>query len=313
MSVRKKTEELISEDPSLSSSLERLLEIEESEGEILWSDVNSEITSGQWGRLIERGVLTEADDGEGFVISDTEAVEDVVHGGSSTSTSLTGSGDSGGDGVDTSWSTVDKAVAAVGAFFIFFGYSNATVQDAIGSTLNGVFAPLHTSLGLPYYIIILILATLTGLYSSFLQMYLMDWDWVNKKQEELKEIQSEMKEAQMGGDDAQQAQLQEEQKEMFSEQMDIMKMQFRPSIWIMVITIPIFIWLYWNFTSRTGQPMILETAGEMPTINTPFTDGAIEFNSTLIGPVQAWLGWYILCSFGLGQIMRKVLGVNPST
>ncbi|MDY7082803.1 MAG: EMC3/TMCO1 family protein, partial [Halobacteria archaeon] len=96
------------------------------------------------------------------------------------------------------------------------------------------------------------------------------------------------------------------------------KMQFKPSVWIMVITIPLFIWMYWNFTKRGGvPPAILDTVGTMPTIQMPFiSSGSIRFNQRVIPYIpigQAWFVWYILCSFGFGQIMRKVLGVNPST
>lgn len=310
--AKRKTRELIEEDPELEPVLETLLEIQDGEGSVEWKDIRGDATSGQWGRLIEKGVLEDAD-GEGFRIADTEGVRNVLgleHEPVATDVPEV-------EDVDTGWSYLDKAAALVGAFFIVFGYRDPEVQAAIGEFLDTFILPLH-SVGLPYYLVILFLATLTGLYSSYLQLYLMDWDWISAQQDKIQSIQSELKEAQLGDDDARQKELQDEQREVMGEQMKMFKMQFKPSVWIMVITIPIFIWMYWNFTTRGGNPpAILDTLGAMPQIQMPFVgESTMSFDQRVLPYIpigQAWFVWYILCSFGFGQIMRKVLGVNPST
>jgi uncharacterized membrane protein (DUF106 family) len=313
--ARRKTSELLDEDPDLEEVLERIVAIDDEEGEVTWSDIKDVASSGQWGRLLEKDVLVEAADGDGFELADPDGVREIL-----------GIGGGGGEGgvdvdvdveqedLDTSWTVYDKAAALVGLFLIVFGYRDAAIQSVIGGAINVVVLPLHDAAGMPFYLIVLALATFTGLYSSYLQRYMMDWDWINAQQEKVKAIQSELKEAQMGDDDDRQEALQEEQKEVMAEQMKMFKMQFRPSVWIMVITIPIFIWMFWTFGGRANIESHLP-GGTMPTMHMPFV-GAVPFDQQVIGFLpfgQAWFVWYILCSFGFGQVMRKVLGVNPTT
>ena len=180
--------------------------------------------------------------------------------------------------------------------------------------IGTVVSPVHDGLGIPYYLIILVFAVLTGVYSSYLQLYLMDWDWVSAQQEKVKQIQSQLKEAQMSDNEEREEELREEQMGVMSEQLKMFKMQFRPSVWILVFTIPIFLWLFWTFSTRFGGEPHL--AGEaMPTVVFPFLGPRLFKESVFSTPslLEGWLFWYILCSFGFGQVMRKVLGVNPTT
>jgi uncharacterized membrane protein (DUF106 family) len=312
--TRRKAETLIEEDAEMEGVLKRVLELQDEKGVVEWSDLRDDASSGQWGRLIEKGVLVDAD-GEGFVVEDEDDLRDLLglsSGGSDVS-SITDT-DIEVEDVDTSWSIYDKGAALVGLFLIIFGYRNADIQAAIGGVIGSVVSPIHDGLGVPYYLIILTFAVLTGVYSSYLQLYLMDWDWVKAQQAKVKEIQSQLKEAQMSDDDAREEELREEQMGVMSEQMKMFKMQFRPSVWILVFTIPIFLWLFWTFSTRFGGEPHL--AGEtMPTIIMPFI-GSVEFSESVFSTpsfLEGWLFWYILCSFGFGQVMRKVLGVNPTT
>jgi uncharacterized membrane protein (DUF106 family) len=311
--TRRKAETLIEEDAEMEGVLKRVLELQEENGVVEWSDLREDASSGQWGRLIEKGVLV--DDGEGFVVEDEDDLRDLLglSSGDSDVSSITDT-DVEVEDIDTSWSIYDKAAALVGLFLILFGYRNADIQAAIGGVIGSVVSPIHDGLGVPYYLIILTFAVLTGVYSSYLQLYLMDWDWVKAQQAKVKEIQSQLKEAQMSDDDEREEELREEQMGVMSEQMKMFKMQFRPSVWILVFTIPIFLWLFWTFSTRFGGEPHL--AGEtMPTIVFPFR-GAVEFSESVFdfpAFLEGWLFWYILCSFGFGQVMRKVLGVNPTS
>ncbi|MFP4174839.1 MAG: DUF106 domain-containing protein [Halobacteriales archaeon] len=312
--TRRKAEKLIEEDAEMEGVLKRVLKLQDEKGVVEWGDLRDDASSGQWGRLIEKGVLVDAD-GEGFVVEDESDLRDLLgmSSGDSDVSSITDT-DVEVEDIDTSWSVYDKMAALVGLFLILFGYRNADIQGAIGGVIGTVVSPIHDGLGVPYYLIILVFAVLTGVYSSYLQLYLMDWDWVSAQQEKVKQIQSQLKEAQMSDDEAREEELREEQMGVMSEQMKMFKMQFRPSVWILVFTIPIFLWLFWTFSTRFGGEPHL--AGEtMPTIIMPFL-GSIEFSESVFNfPafLEGWLFWYILCSFGFGQVMRKVLGVNPTT
>ncbi len=314
MNVRTKVENLLDEDPELAEVLESVARVENAEGEVRWADVRDDASSGQWGRLIEKGVLEESG-GEGFVLEDLEAVEDVLGidaEAKSAVDDVIAEYEDEQEDIDTSWSIYDKVVALFGVFLIVFGYRDEDIQAVFGELIGTVVMPLHDSLGLPLYLVVLVLAMLTGLYSSYLQLYLMDWDWIKIQQQKVKKIQSELKEAQMSGDESRKEELQDEQMEAMGEQMKMFKMQFRPSVWILVFTLPIFLWMFWTFSTRFGGTPHIDP---MPVLEMPFV-GEREFSESVFswpGFLEGWLLWYILCSFGFGQILRKALGVNPTS
>jgi len=310
----RKAKNLIEEDSEMESVLERVLEVQDEEGAVEWGDLRDDATSGQWGRLIEKGVLVDAEAGDGFVVEDEDDLRDFLGIGTDAESDASSvvESDVEVEDVDTSWSIYDKGVALVGVFLIVFGYRDEDIQAAIGGFIDIFVSPLHNGAGIPYYLIILVFAVLTGLYSSYLQLYLMDWDWVKAQQAKVKDIQSQLKEAKMEDDEEKEEELQEEQMNVMSEQMKMFKMQFRPSVWILVFTLPIFLWLFWTFSTRFGGTPHIDT---MPSIIMPFF-GELDFSESVFSTpafLEGWLFWYILCSFGFGQIMRKVLGVNPTT
>lgn len=61
----------------------------------------------------------------------------------------------------------------------------------------------------------------------------------------MKDIQQRQKDAKERGDDAELEKIQEEQMEAMGDQMGMFKEQFRPMVWIMFLTIPVFLWMYW--------------------------------------------------------------------
>ena len=97
---------------------------------------------------------------------------------------------------------------------------------------------------LPFHVVLFILAAITGLYASLIQKYTMDWDFLRNQQEKMKRVQRQMKEAQLSGDQSRQQQLQNEQMKMVSEQGKMMQMQFKPMLYIGIVSIPLFMWAY---------------------------------------------------------------------
>jgi len=316
--VKSKVKRLVDEEKDIEDVLEHILGVQDRKGVVNWADVSDDATSGQWGRLIEKGVLVDAEGGNGFVVDDADEVRELlgIEAGEEESSLSIGEDIPEVEDVDTSWSIYDKIAGGFGLAVILFGYRNENFRELVGGAINTVILPLNESLGVPYYIIIMLFAVLTGMYSSYLQLYLMDWDWVKAQQKKVKAIQSELKEAQTENDDTREEELREEQMGVMSEQLKMFKMQFRPSVWIMSMTIPIFLWLLWSFSNRLGGSPHIE---EMPEIVMPFVGKAgeaIALNTQVIGLAsffEAWLVWYIICSFGFGQVMRKALGVNPTS
>ena len=59
---------------------------------------------------------------------------------------------------------------------MMFSYSIPWLRETVGSAIDKVFGPLITQYGVPFFILIVILSTLTGLYSSLIQKYTIDYE-----------------------------------------------------------------------------------------------------------------------------------------
>jgi uncharacterized membrane protein (DUF106 family) len=284
-----KVDELAEEGESMTDALAAVLEVADEQGTVTWSDVSEDLTTGQWGRLIETGLLVDAD-GEGFVVDDPEGVREAL-----------GEADPASDEeADGSWTTYDKA-AGVGALGIMIGYLDPNIRAVIGSTLDVLLGPLSSAL--PFYMMILVLAVLTGLWSTILQDNLMNMDIMSDYQEKNKELRERRKQAKERGDDEALQEIQKEQMAMMSENAGMFKAQFRPMVWIMLLTIPVFLWMYW---------MILDVGvGQGTVIVMPLIGEVTDWNAG-VGPMPAWIIWYFVCSMGFAQIMRKALNVRTS-
>ena len=298
--IEKRVREL-ADEPDMREAIEVVLDRSEG-GEIRWVDVRDDLSSGQWGRLIERGVL---EDGEaGFALADREEIEAGLESPDDDLTS--GSDVEVPDSDEVSWSVYDKAAGVVTLLF-FVGYSYGPVRSVVGNSIDVVFGPLQDML--PLYAVIMIIATLTGLYSTLLRANLMDMDRMSAYQERMQDIQERRKAAKERGDDEAMDRIQEEQMEAMGDQLGMFKEQFRPMVWIMVLTIPAFLWMYWGIGFRGAegvwtdlQPIVLPLAGEVG-----WTD------SLLVMPT--WIIWYFLCSMAFTQIIQKGLNISmsPST
>ncbi|EJN59264.1 DUF106 domain-containing protein [Halogranum rubrum] len=301
--IESKVRSLVSKDPEMRGAIETVLTRSE-DGEVKWVDVKNDITSGQWGRLIEKGVLVDGD--EGFELADPSATREGLENGSS-STSTTSTSSSGVDDVEgTSWSKYDKGAAVV-TVGLFLGYSVTQVRNVIGGAMDVVLGPLAELL--PFYAVVMVLALGTGLYSTLLQANLMNMEKMGAYQERMKDIQSRRKEAQEAGDDAALEAIQEEQMEAMGDQMGMFKEQFRPMVWIMFLTIPVFLWMYWAI-GIGGNPVHVDLQPLVLPLN-----GSVEWTEKILGPIQTWIIWYFLCSMAFTQIIRKGLNISttPST
>ena len=308
--VAQKVGDLVEEDPGMRNALEVVLDrAEKNGGTVEWADVDGDLTSGQWGRLIEKGVLRSAS-GDGFEVRDPAAVRAALDGDAG-SGSGAGSGTAAGSGSGTTgsassddadegegWSTYDK-MAGLGALGLFLGYSVGQVRNAVGSALDVVLGPIEAAL--PFYAVILVLAMVTGLYSTLLQANLMDTEKMGEYQERMSDIQERYKAAKESGDEGEVERINEERMEAMGDQMGMMKEQFRPMVWIMLLTIPVFLWLYW---------MILENPGDLGTVTMPLLGQVPWEQSSFFFP--AWILWYFVCSMGFTQIIRKALNISTS-
>ena len=305
-----KVDTLLSEDPAMADALETVLDrTNGGTDEVEWKDVRDDLTSGQWGRLIEKGVLT--DGTAGFTVADPDSVKAAVDwdgAGATTTAPATGTDTDAAEEApdDSGWSSWDK-IAALATVGLFAGYSLSSVRSVIGGAIDVFLGPLDVLL--PFYIVILVLATFTGFYSTLLQAHLMDMDTISKYQDRMKDIQERQKAAKEAGDDEALEQIREEQMDAMGDQLGMFKAQFRPMVWIMLLTIPVFLWMYWKILPG-GSGAIVGPEGTvvMPFVG-PLDDG---WTQGVVGPVQAWIVWYFLCSMAITQVIRKSLNIQTT-
>lgn len=293
-----KVESLVEEDESFADALAAIKRAaDRNGGKVEWSDVESDVTSGQWGRLIEKGVLRTSDGG--FEFSDPDGVEEIIDNDGDVSFPASETPEIE---EDSSWTQWDKLAGLV-TISMMVGYYFNPVRNVIGGTIDIFLGPIDAVL--PFYAVILIAAMLTGMYSTLLQANLMDMEKMSKYQEQMQALQDRRQEAKERGDDEALERIQEEQMEMMSENLGVFKQQFRPMVWIMLFTIPVFLWLYW-MTIDVG------VAGSSPVLVVPIAGELSSWRTQLVGPMEVWIIWYFVCSLGFGQIMRKALNVQTT-
>jgi len=286
-----KVERLVDDGESMADALGEVLAVAEQKGTVTWSDVSDDITSGEWGRLIESGLLVDAD-GNGFVVEDPEGVREALE----ESDVEPDEDDDGG------WSQWDK-LAALGTVGLFAGYSINSIRNAIGGTIDIALGPLAEVL--PFYVLILVLAVFTGATSSILQDQMMDMSGMGDTQAKMEAIKERRKEAEERGDDEALEEIEQEQMELMSENLGMMKQQVRPMVWIMLINIPVFLWIYWMVF---GPGLDVGS----PVITLPIRGSIETWQTGIVGPMQAWIVWYFLCSLSFTQIIRKALNVQTT-
>ncbi|WP_336135969.1 DUF106 domain-containing protein [Natronomonas amylolytica] len=294
-----KVQELVREDAEMEAAIETVLDRAE-EGTVSWGDVSDELTSGQWGRLIEKGILVDSD-GEGFDVEDPDGVRDALE---DDDLEFPDSPDT-----DSSWTKWDK-MAAVVSVSMFAGYTFEAVRNPLAEVIHIALGPLITVFDLPFFAVVMVLALFTGLYSTLLQSNLMNMEVMGEYQERMKEIQEKRKEAKERGDDEAVQRIQEEQMDAMADNLGMFKEQFRPMVWIMVLTIPVFLWMYAIIGFR-GEPLYPELASSIQPMTLPLA-GETGWNTSLLGPIQTWIVWYFVCSMCFTQVIRKALNIQTS-
>jgi uncharacterized membrane protein (DUF106 family) len=305
MATADKVQSLVERDEGLADAIETVYRTaDDGDGTVEWSDVNEDVSSGHWGRLIEQEVLV--DGGEGFRFDDPTTVAEVLD--------LVEDGDvdldfehDPDDIEDSSWTTYDK-MAAAGALALFAGYSLQEARQLIGTAIDVFVGPLNAVV--PFHVTVLVIAVLTGLVSTLVQGNMMDQEKVQMYQDRMSEIQERRKEAKERGDDEALEKIQEEQMEAMGDQLGMFKENFRPTVWIMLFTIPMFLWIYWQiFDVEVASSFVMPLVGQLQ----PPAGRTSPWLDKIVGPMQAWIVWYFLCSMAFNNLIRKSLDIQGPT
>jgi uncharacterized membrane protein (DUF106 family) len=178
------------------------------------------------------------------------------------------------------------------------------VRHVVGAAMDLILGPLLAEpVNLPFYAIILILSALTGLYSSLLQKYTIDYERLQEVQEGMKVFQKEYRDAQLSKDEKRIRKLESKRDKMMKEQMEVSQEQFKPMAYILLVSIPIFLWLIYKL------PLVTELHGELAGIIFPFFGSRALWNGA-IWIVPAWILWYMICSIAISQVIRKSMNIG---
>jgi len=188
-------------------------------------------------------------------------------------------------------------IAIVFTMLIMISYGIPSIRDGVGGAMNLIFGPMIDDWKIPFFVLIMILSAITGLYSSLIQKYTIDYERMQRVQAKMKEFQKEFREAQLGGDEKKIKKLEAKRDRMMQDQMELSKQQFQPMAYILLVSVPIFFWLLYRLPSVT-QTMTL-----------PFA-GMVNFQEMILGFFPIWILWYMLCSLAISQVIRKSLNIG---
>ncbi len=200
-------------------------------------------------------------------------------------------------------------IALAAMFGIMLLYQWEWARQTIAGVVDIVIGPF-VAMGLPFFALILILATITGFYSSLIQKYTMDYEKMAEVQEKMKDFNVKFREAQMSGDERLIKKMQARQQAMLAEQMQMTQQQFKPMIYILILTIPIFFWIYEEIRTMPMSGEVTAAIADLSnSIVIPFA-GLSSYFDIYLWIFPLWILWYMLCSLCMTQIIRKALNIG---
>ena len=186
----------------------------------------------------------------------------------------------------------------------------ADPMGMVYGALNAIFNPILAMDPNPANpaLTVLIIAFFVSLITTIANKYLVDQDEMNEIQERNKAFQRELRDAQKKGDGKKVAELQARQSEMKQDQSKMMTNSFKPMI---VTFVPIILIFFWLRNSAISSLVVILPPSVYWLTLTPFWHFLGHFiyggNATIPYGI-GWLLWYMICTFGMSQILRKFLG-----
>ena len=195
------------------------------------------------------------------------------------------------------WDKYGIFIALGFMMLMMFSYSVEWLRVGVGQGMDDAFSPLLEGFNIPFYILIVILSAFTGLYSSVIQKYTIDYEKMTETQERMKEFQTEYREAQLSQDEKKIKKMDAKKDRVMKEQLEMSQNQFKPMAYILVLTVPIFFWLLFRLNQIKA------------TITLPYV-GTIGLQDAAVWIIPAWMIWYMICSITLSQVIRKSLNIG---
>jgi len=180
------------------------------------------------------------------------------------------------------------------------------ITQPIFGALDIVFMPLVTMFG--PMLGVFVISTIIAFFITLANKLLVDQDRLQFLQKEMKVYQQDMMAAQKSGDAKAMAEVQKKQAEFMDLQKEMMMNSFKPMI---VTFIPILLVFWW----MAAQPAINKLVVELPSfvfyvLLVPLFHMFYHQSPGVPYMAIEWLGWYILCSFAMSIIFRKLMGLK---
>jgi uncharacterized membrane protein (DUF106 family) len=195
----------------------------------------------------------------------------------------------------------DSAIMGLG-FIVMF--ASLAYRNEVGAALDVVLGPFADFVG-DFLIIILILSVVTGIYTSVVQKYTMNWELMAKSKEyqkQIRSLQKEYMEAKKENNKHKMKKIEKKRTEVMRKQTqfsgEMFKQQMKPMAYIMIITIPIFMWIWMYVGIHQDIVVIFPLFGET------------ELSAAFVFGLPFWVLWYMMCSIPITQVIRKVLGIR---
>ena len=195
------------------------------------------------------------------------------------------------------WDKYGMYIAILFMIVMMFSYSIEWLRTGVGQAIDAVLSPLVDGFDIPFYVLIISLSALSGLYASIIQKYTIDYDKMTEVQARMKEFQTEYREAQLSQDEKKIKKLEAKKDRVMREQMEMSQQQFKPMAYILVVSVPIFFWLLFRLSQVTS------------TITFPYV-GIVGLQDAAVWIIPAWILWYMICSITLSQVIRKSLNIG---
>jgi len=195
------------------------------------------------------------------------------------------------------WDKYGLYIALLFMMLMMISYSIEWLRVGVGQGIDSLFAPLVKSFGIPFFILIVILSAATGLYSSIIQKYTINYERMTEVQDRMKEFQKEYREAMLSQDEKRIKKLDTKKDRMMKEQLELSQQQFKPMAYILILTVPIFFWLLYRLSQINN------------TITLPYY-GTLSLTAPLFWVIPAWIIWYMICSITISQVIRKALNIG---
>ncbi len=195
------------------------------------------------------------------------------------------------------WEKYNMLIVMGFMMLMMWAYTVEWLKTGVGQGIDNALAPFVDGFKIPFYILIVILSSFTGLYSSIIQKYTIDYEKMTESQERMKVFQTEYREATLSQDEKRIKKLEAKRERVMKEQLELSQQQFKPMIYILVFTVPIFFWLLYRLAQTTS------------TITLPYY-GLHSLNDPIIWVIPAWILWYMICSITISQVIRKALNIG---